>query len=47
MVTVVRSLADHPSLAGALAAAGVAERRWPGFVTAISSLESSEIVRER
>jgi mycofactocin biosynthesis protein MftB len=47
MVTVVRSLAEHPSLAESLRAAGVAERRWPSFVTALSSLESSEVIRER
>ena len=47
IVAVVRDLADHPTLADALAASGVAESRWPSFVTALQSLESSEIVRER
>jgi putative mycofactocin binding protein MftB len=47
MVTVVRDLATHPSLEAALRAAGVAERRWPGFVTALASLETSEVIRER
>lgn len=47
IVTVVRDLADHPTLADALSASGVAESRWPSFVKALQSLESSEIVRER
>jgi mycofactocin biosynthesis protein MftB len=47
MVTVVRDLASHPSLADTLRSAGVAEKRWPGFVKALSSLESSEVIRER
>jgi putative mycofactocin binding protein MftB len=47
MVAVARALADHPSLAAALRACGVAEARWPSFVTAFTNLFSSEIVRER
>ncbi len=47
MVGVVRSLGDHDSLGEALRANGVAELRWPSFVTALSSLETSEVVRER
>jgi putative mycofactocin binding protein MftB len=47
VVDVVTHLHEHPSLADSLQAAGVDRRRWPAFVAALSSLESSEIVRER
>ncbi|MEY4176421.1 MAG: hypothetical protein RI900_3586 [Actinomycetota bacterium] len=47
MVTVARSLSQHPSLADALHAAGIDERRWPSFAAAFQSLLSSEVVRER
>jgi putative mycofactocin binding protein MftB len=47
MVRVVFSLADHDSVADALRACGVAESRWPSFDTALASLQSSEVVRER
>ena len=47
MVTVARSLGDHPSLAATLQACGIDERRWPSFATAFSSLLQSEVVRER
>ncbi len=47
IVSVVGSLADHDSVRSTLAACGVDERRWPGFVTALASLENSEIIRER
>jgi hypothetical protein len=47
VVAVVRSLGDHASLADALTACRVETGRWPSFVTALSSLEKSEIVRER
>ena len=47
VVSVVRSLGDHDSLRATLDACGVAPDRWPSFVNALSSLESSEIVRER
>ena len=47
MVTVARNLAEHPTLAAALAAVGVAERRWPSFATAFASLLQSDVVRER
>jgi hypothetical protein len=40
-------LGDHPSLADALRACGVAESRWPSFTTAFTNLQNSEIVRER
>jgi len=47
VVAVVRALADHDSLAAALLACGVAERRWPAFVRALEQLESSDVVRRR
>jgi putative mycofactocin binding protein MftB len=47
IVSVVGALADHRSVRSALTACGVDERRWPGFVSALASLEHSEIVRER
>jgi mycofactocin biosynthesis protein MftB len=47
MLAVVRALADHPTVADALAACGVAESRWPAFVAALDSLEQSEVLRGR
>lgn len=47
VVAVVERLGDHPSLADTLTACRVDATRWPSFVTALSSLEKSEIVRER
>ena len=45
IVRVVSSLAEHSSLRETLVAVGVAEQRWPSFVTALSSLTTSEIIR--
>ena len=47
VVSVVNNLAAHDCLQSTLDACGVAPERWPSFVNALSSLESSEIVRER
>ena len=47
MVTVARSLADHPSLADALQAADIDPSRWPSFASAFESLRVSDVVRER
>ena len=47
VVAVVRDLALHATLADALTASGVHRDRWSGFVTAINSLHSSEVVRVR
>ncbi|MCE9622292.1 MAG: mycofactocin biosynthesis chaperone MftB [Actinomycetia bacterium] len=47
MVTVARSLAEHPSLEAALAAAGIDTSRWQSFAVAFESLRASEVVRER
>lgn len=47
VVAVVESLDRHADVRSALDACGVESNRWPDFVRALSSLESSEIVRER
>jgi putative mycofactocin binding protein MftB len=47
VLAVVRALADHPTVADALTACGVAESRWPSFVAALDSLERSEVLRGR
>ncbi|MEY4372955.1 MAG: hypothetical protein RL219_1724 [Actinomycetota bacterium] len=47
MVRVVSALAQHDTLAEALDACGVAAGRWPSFVKALQSLETSEVIRER
>jgi putative mycofactocin binding protein MftB len=47
VLAVVRALGDHATVADALSACGVDERRWPSFVAALDSLEHSEVVRGR
>lgn len=47
LVSLLRQLADHPTLEDALGASGIAPARWPSFVKALSSLEESEIIRAR
>jgi mycofactocin biosynthesis protein MftB len=47
VVAVVKALDGASSLRGALESCGVAESRWPSFVTAIGGLVSSEVVRVR
>ena len=47
MVRVVQALGDHESLGETLTACNIAPSRWPSFVKALRSLESSEVVRER
>jgi putative mycofactocin binding protein MftB len=47
VLAVVESLGSQPTVADALRAAGVDERRWPTFVRALSQLESSELLHER
>jgi putative mycofactocin binding protein MftB len=44
MVTVARALGDHASFADALTVCGVAEARWPSFVSAFQSLQESQVV---
>jgi len=41
----VKTMGQHPSLREALLAEGVDENRWPSFVSALSSLTTSEIIR--
>ncbi len=47
VVAVVRDLAQYASLADALTAVEVHPDRWSSFVTAITALQSSEVVRVR
>lgn len=47
VVAVLRDVAAHETLAETLQAHNVAPERWDSFVKAISSLETSEIVRVR
>ena len=47
MVAVAKALAAQPSLADALTACGVEQRRWPSFAKAFASLLESEVVVER
>ena len=44
MVAVARALGDHDCFASALTACGVAEARWPSFVSAFQSLQESQVV---
>jgi mycofactocin biosynthesis protein MftB len=46
VVRVVRALGEHESVAETLTACGIAETRWPMFVTALESLERSQLVRD-
>ena len=47
VLAVVQALSDHATVADALTACGVAERRWPSFVSALDSLEHAQVVRGR
>jgi hypothetical protein len=47
VVTVVKSLSQNPSLRAALESCQVEETRWPAFIAALDSLQSSEILRVR
>jgi putative mycofactocin binding protein MftB len=47
MVSVVRELSEHDTVADALTSCGIASKRWPTFLTALSGLAESEIIRER
>jgi putative mycofactocin binding protein MftB len=46
VVRVVNALGDHDSVAATLRACGIAEERWPSFVSALESLEQSHLLRE-
>jgi putative mycofactocin binding protein MftB len=47
MVSVVRRLSEHDTVAEALTSCGIAAKRWPTFLSALSGLAESEIIRER
>jgi hypothetical protein len=47
VVAVLRDVAAHDTLADTLVAHNVAPERWNSFVSALSSLETSEIIRVR
>jgi putative mycofactocin binding protein MftB len=47
MVSVVRGLSEHDTVADTLTSCGIAAKRWPTFLTALSGLAESEIIRER
>ena len=47
MVRVVEALADQPTVADTLKSADIDPKRWPSFVSALSDLESSEVIRAR
>ena len=47
VVRVVESLADHDTVADALTACGIDERRWPSFDRALTNLFESEILYAR
>ena len=44
LVTVVESLAEHPSAAATLAACGVPESQRPAYVKALANLASSQMI---
>ena len=47
VVRVVEALGTYDSLGAALAACEISASRWPTFVKALQSLETSEVIRER
>ena len=47
IVRVVESLDQQDSLAAALDAAEIEHRRWPAFVSALTDLAASEVIRAR
>jgi putative mycofactocin binding protein MftB len=47
MVRVVEALADQPTVADALEAVAIDQKRWPSFMSALTDLESSEVIRAR
>ena len=44
LVTLVESLAEHPSARAAFDAAGIDRRRWPSFEKALASLAASDFL---
>lgn len=47
LVTVVESLADHPSASAALTACGVPDTRRPAYLKALADLAGSQMIEER
>ena len=47
VVALIRSLGEHDTLAAALTACSIDERRWPAFTSALTNLHESDIIRER
>ena len=47
IVRVVSALAEAPTVAAALTASDIDERRWPTFVAALTDLEHSEVIHAR
>ncbi|CAB4553272.1 MAG: mycofactocin biosynthesis chaperone MftB [Actinobacteria bacterium] len=47
MVKVVSTIGQHSTIRDALHATGVDQARWPAFISALSSLTTSEIIRVR
>ena len=47
MVRVVQVLGDHETVADALTACGIDERRWSSFDKALTSLYESEMLHDR
>ena len=45
LVTVVKSLADHPSARAAVVAAGISERQLPQYERALASLAEAEVLQ--
>lgn len=44
LVRVVESLDDHDSVRDTFVAIGLDERRWPSFLAALATLETSEMI---
>jgi mycofactocin biosynthesis protein MftB len=47
IVEVVKGLAAHDTVGETLQACGVAPARWPSFLTALSQLAESQVIRAR
>jgi putative mycofactocin binding protein MftB len=47
LVTVVQSLADHPTAAATLTACGIAETQRPAYVRALADLARSQMIERR
>lgn len=47
LVTVVETLADHPSASAALTACGVSDAQRPAYVKALADLARSQMIEER